>query len=326
MTIRVKIILIVLPLIITPLILTGVASSLAARTGITGVTTEFLRFKAEELQKYAENQWTLLVENGLSKQEEYVSVAKSATESFARSLIRSETELIFAVNLEGSLEMSSRELSLKAADTAALSKIVNSEQSGWQSFTLNGTRRVAHIFPFEPFSWIIFVSQQEKVFYRAVNQIYVQGSLILSVSLLAAVFLLVFFAAHLTRPLRQVVGAMKDIMVNNDLSKKVEILYQDETGDLGHAFNLMTSELEKAYDQIKIYALETAISQKNEQKIRNIFQRYVPKDVVDKFYHAPDSLLVGENKVLAILFSDIRQFTAISEGLQPEELVESLNK
>ncbi|GAF81212.1 unnamed protein product, partial [marine sediment metagenome] len=53
MSIRAKIAFIVLPLIITPLILTGLASSFAARNGITQVTTEFLRFKAEELQKYA---------------------------------------------------------------------------------------------------------------------------------------------------------------------------------------------------------------------------------------------------------------------------------
>jgi class 3 adenylate cyclase len=37
-------------------------------------------------------------------------------------------------------------------------------------------------------------------------------------------------------------------------------------------------------------------------------------------------MLVGENRVLAILFSDIRSFTTISEGMMPDDLVNSLNK
>ena len=44
---------------------------------------------------------------------------------------------------------------------------------------------------------------------------------------------------------------MKDIIGASDLSKRVELQYKDEIGDLGHTFNLMTGQLEKAYNQIK---------------------------------------------------------------------------
>ena len=63
MRIRWKIVLIVMPLLVVPLLLTGTASFLAARNGITGIATQFLRFKAEELENYAQSQWDLLVEN-----------------------------------------------------------------------------------------------------------------------------------------------------------------------------------------------------------------------------------------------------------------------
>ncbi len=66
--------------------------------------------------------------------------------------------------------------------------------------------------------------------------------------------------------------------------------------------------------------------EKNEHKIRNIFQKYVPNDVIDQFFSNPEGMLVGENRVLAILFSDIRSFTTISEGFMPDELVEALNR
>jgi class 3 adenylate cyclase len=122
-----------------------------------------------------------------------------------------------------------------------------------------------------------------------------------------------------------VVSVMRQIMSTSDLSRRVEILYKDETGELGHSLNLMTEELEKAYKQIKGYALKAVVAQHREQKIRNIFQKYVPTAVIDEFFANPESMLVGQDRVLAVLFSDIRGFTTLSEGLPPNEVVESLN-
>ena len=49
--------------------------------------------------------------------------------------------------------------------------------------------------------------------------------------------LLLFFARYLTRPLEQVADAMTEIIATNDLSRRVDVLYKDETGRLGHTFN-----------------------------------------------------------------------------------------
>ena len=98
MSIRSKMVAIVLPLIVAPLLVTGVVSSLAARNGITRIATGFLRFKMDDLLNYAGSQWGLLVENGLSDNAEYVTATKSAVTSFARSLVRGSTELILAVD------------------------------------------------------------------------------------------------------------------------------------------------------------------------------------------------------------------------------------
>ena len=83
---------------------------------------------------------------------------------------------------------------------------------------------------------------------------------------------------------------MRHIMLSNDLSQRVPLFYQDEFGDLGHTFNLMTIELEKAYDQIKQYAYQAVIARKQERKVRNVFQRYVPLEVL-----APDQLVASLN-------------------------------
>lgn len=59
MSIRGKIVLVVLPLIVMPLLLTGFIGTLAARNGLTRIATEFLRFKIEELANYANSQYEL---------------------------------------------------------------------------------------------------------------------------------------------------------------------------------------------------------------------------------------------------------------------------
>ena len=50
MSIRIKIVLIVVPLILATLLLTGVSSYFSASNGITRIAKDFLGFKSEELQ------------------------------------------------------------------------------------------------------------------------------------------------------------------------------------------------------------------------------------------------------------------------------------
>jgi adenylate cyclase len=325
MRIRVKFVLIVLPLVIAPLLLFGLTASLAARNGITRVATGFLKFKTEELKNYAATQWNLLVENGLSEQADYVAVSKSAVASFARSLIRSDTELILAVEAGKTIALRTGELELSDPELVRLFELADAGGEGWQQITLGGVPRVAETALFRPFDWYFLVTESQESFYQAVSQIFRQSGLILAFTLVAALILLMVFTRYLTRPIRNVVGAMKEIIISNDLSKRVELTYDDETGELGHTFNLMTGELERAYNTIKSYAFKAAVAQRQEQKIRNIFQKYVPADVIDQYFTHPESMLKGENRVLAVLFSDIRGFTGIAESMQPAEIVESLN-
>jgi class 3 adenylate cyclase len=123
-----------------------------------------------------------------------------------------------------------------------------------------------------------------------------------------------------------VVEAMRRIIGTSDLSSRVAVEFKDETGELAHTFNVMTGELDKAYQQIKRYAYQAVLASKRETKIRHIFQKYVPQELIDRFFKHPEAMLIGDNRELAVLFSDIRSFTTISEGMRPDELVNSLNR
>ncbi|MCB9982462.1 MAG: adenylate/guanylate cyclase domain-containing protein [Rhodospirillales bacterium] len=61
-------------------------------------------------------------------------------------------------------------------------------------------------------------------------------------------------------------------------------------------------------------------------QVRNAFGMYVSRDVMRDLEKHPDKLkLGGENKDLTVMFSDIRSFTTISEGFEPEELIQLMN-
>ena len=65
---------------------------------------------------------------------------------------------------------------------------------------------------------------------------------------------------------------------------------------------------------------------KEKKQIRGTFARYVAPTIVDEMLKDPDKLHVGGTKMdITCLFSDVRDFTKISEGLTATELAHSLN-
>ena len=327
MNIRGKIILVVLPLIVTPLLFAGLIATLLARNGITGVATQFLQFKAEQIATYANGQWQLLQENDLETQPEYREAAVDAIGSFAAGVIRTDTELIFATGSDDA-DRTDRPAFLVGGVRAPdeLDELQGELTQGWGRLSVAGAARVAYAAPFDPLEWTIYVTERESAFYESTMAIIRQIGLVLAVSVVVSLVLLIMFAAYLTKPLRTVVDAMTQIIETNDLSQRVDVLYRDETGRLAHTFNIMTDQLERAYEHIKSYAFRAATARLKEQKTRTMFQKYVPSDVIEQFFANPEQMLVGEDRVVSILFSDIRDFTALSEMMQPDRLVETLNR
>jgi class 3 adenylate cyclase/HAMP domain-containing protein len=279
-----------------------------------------------ELEKFANSQWELLVENHYAGRPDMVQAAKRAVEQYGRSILLSDTEIILAVDSGGSLGMASSPVELLPAEISSLLQALSEENQGLQSAVIGGEKRIFQSFYFTPFDWHILISEKEDVFYRDANSIFYQTIITLAAAIIAATLLLILITSRLTNPLGRIVQAMNSIINTADLSSRVEVEYSDETGNLAMTFNRMTEELDKAYGQIKRYAFDAVLAGKKEERIRHIFQKYVPKDVIEKFFASPEKMLVGDNRNLSILFSDIRSFTTISEGMAPDDLVSSLNR
>ena len=326
MKIRLKMFLVILPLIIVTLALTATASYFNAVNGVTKLARQLLGFKLGELEKYANNQWSLLVENDYAGRQDMVDAAKKAVELYARSITLSGTERILAVDGEGKVVMATGPLDISEKERGPLLRLLGAENQGLQNAVIGGEKRVFQAFYFTPFQWYLLISEESDVFYHDANRITLQTVITLAASILLTSVLLIMVAGHLTNPLSRIVKTMNNIINSADLSSRVEVEYQDETGNLAFTFNQMIGELDSAYAQIKRYAFEAVLAGKKEERIRQIFQKYVPKDVIERFFASPEKMLVGDNRKLSILFSDIRSFTTISEGMAPDDLFNSLNR
>ena len=79
------------------------------------------------------------------------------------------------------------------------------------------------------------------------------------------------------------------------------------------------------YTSLTVYHYLT--EERERKKIRGAFSYYVSSSVVNEMLKDPNKLkLGGDKKEISVLFSDIRSFTSISEGMTPEELVHLLNE
>ncbi len=326
MSIRLKIIFVVIPLLIASVVLAGMSSYFVAASAVTRVAVDFLDFKAAELEKYADSQWNLLVDNGFVGRPDMEGAAQAAVEAFARSILRSPTETILALDGAGAVAMRAGPAVPQDAELPALADLARQSKRGFVSLRLGGADRVASVLPFAPFGWQVFVTEERQAFYGDVEAIAQTSLYILAGASIIGLFLLLFLAGYLTKPIEKVVEVMRHIIESNNLSERVPVIYKDEIGQLSHTFNLMLEELGTAYDQIKRYAFDAVVAQKREMRIRNIFQLYVPKDVIEEVFVNPEKMLVGNNRDVSILFSDIRSFTTISERMAPDALVNSLNR
>ena len=88
MSIRWKMIIVVLPLIIVSLFLTSTASYYSAVNGVTRLAQKSLGYKEYELRKYADAQWQLLEKYDYTNNPQMLLAAQIAVIIYAQSIVQ----------------------------------------------------------------------------------------------------------------------------------------------------------------------------------------------------------------------------------------------
>jgi len=69
------------------------------------------------------------------------------------------------------------------------------------------------------------------------------------------------------------------------------------------------------------------VESRTKRQITGLFGQYVPSELVEEMAKHPESVsMEGESREMTVLFSDVRGFTTISEGLDPRELSLLMNE
>lgn len=153
----------------------------------------------------------------------------------------------------------------------------------------------------------IYLGLSEKLITDAVNEMRRNITILTSAALIIGCMIAYFLASFFVRPVASLVTGVRAIG-EGDFNQKIELNRNDELGVLTDSFNEMAESLrEKEY-------------------IKNTFERYMSKQLADDLLNRQDELkLGGDEKLVSILFSDLRGFTTISENLTAPEVVELLN-
>ena len=141
---------------------------------------------------------------------------------------------------------------------------------------------------------------------EAVNNILRTNILILLIVLAFTILALYFFSKSMTSPMRSLVTAARKIEAGQ-FDIKLKVRTHDELGVLTGAF------------------IDMGIGLEEKERMKDAFGRFVNQEVADMAMRGEIGL-GGERKNATVFFSDIRNFTAISEKLEPEEVVGFLNE
>lgn len=168
-----------------------------------------------------------------------------------------------------------------------------------------------HFYVFEPsekaFAFVDYLKIQTK---EVINKISLNMRMIAIVALLIGLFLLHNISKNMIKPIAQLAKATSTVGAGEfdkvdlpDVSKR----RKDEIVSLVESFSQMLQGL------------------REREKVRGVLNKFVSKEIAAEILKG-EVHLGGEERVVSILFADIRSFTKMTENMAPHDVVDMLNQ
>jgi class 3 adenylate cyclase len=156
-----------------------------------------------------------------------------------------------------------------------------------------------------PRSWVLLTSVEAKVALAPMRVLAMQFAAGLGIFLVGAVLVALRLSSSIHKPVGEQMR-FADAVRQGDLNRRIEVVGRDEMAQLAESLNEMVKGLQER------------------DRVKDVFGRYVTKQVSEKILKG-QLKLGGERRRVTVLFSDIRNFTTMSETMPPEEVVALLN-
>ncbi len=156
---------------------------------------------------------------------------------------------------------------------------------------------------------LVFVSEvSERSVLMPIKQVKRQSIYIAGLLISFMLLVIFFFSVSITNPIEILSEMTRQIKKGQfDFKAQSQITSKDEVGELAVAFDEMVDGL------------------RERDKVKNLFSKFHGSSVAEEMIHGEIGVK-GTNKEITVFFSDVRGFTAFSEGHSPEEVVEMLNE
>lgn len=184
-------------------------------------------------------------------------------------------------------------------DRAALSRILQQEAKGIRegalTFDIRGEEYYGVYKYFPKWNTYLIRAEEMNEFSRGSRRIFRNVALIIGLITLACALIGTYYIRHITRFIDRITSAIMKMVETQQMEViDLEGATNDNITFLGMAFNSLSSSI---------------------NNLLSIFRRFVNQDVAAQAYREKTVRLEGDQKELAILCSDIKSFTAMTETL-----------
>lgn len=185
---------------------------------------------------------------------------------------------------------------------------------------IGATARDLQDFHHTPMGIISGVEVQASIVTTLLNQRFFSNNILITLGLIVALSGLTILLGMFTQRLRFYLPALGALFLAYNILAFVSF-------DRYRILDLLYPNLAIIISAIASIMVQYFFTHREKKFIQETFSRYLAPQVIHQLLHDPSALkLGGKKETLSILFSDIRNFTTMSETMSPEQLTSFLNE